>query len=1038
MEDRRGGVPSGPRGWIRFANSVEQRLLRLARFSREAVRAGDEADVFRLAVGAAVEVVEARHGAILTLHPARGHLRIAAASGLLPETLERFNLPADQGIAGAALQGQAPVLARVPDDPRFVRFDWQRDRFESLLCVPLLSLQGEPLGVLCLGGGRRGFSLQETQLMTVLANLTVAAVEHHRLLRQARRRLQEVSTLLETSRIIQSVVDVRDTLDIIVREAVKATSDAQLGAAFLVQEDGRLQAEALAGYGEAGLAGPEQAMYGCVEAVLRQRRGLIFHGLDSGADPDRPSALSAVAVPILLGARVVGVLTVANLRDPAAFDEDDLQVLTGLASHAAIAIERNRLYEQRRNLYLSGVRTLVAAIDARDPSARGHSDRVAFYSRRIAQVMGMNPEWTERVELAALLHDVGKIGIADSVLRKPGPLNPTERAVMMSHVELGAMILRANQALADLVPLVRHHHEWHSGGGYPDGLAGDAIPLGAAIISVADAFDTMVTGRPYRPALPLDEAIAELRRCAGTQFRPDVVEALVRALEEDERAGAEYVAYLRRGAAGALPGGLLPGAGGQAASGEQARGGGGGEASAPPRAAAAQETAEPEARRAAEPEPAARLEVADGGIVPVSVGPVAGRITPVQTRELAAMYRMAQVVRDIVDLPTLLRHIVRIVEQELQMADCALFLADDETGDLVLSAASGSLAEFEGLRLRRDQGINGWVAQHGVAALVPDVGREPRYYPGPATTRSEVVVPLVASGKVLGTFTVDRPSLNAFTVEEVQALQHTAQQAAVAIEVAKLHEQARRAALRDGLTDLFNHRYFYERLEEEIERAGRYGYGLQVGIGDVDGLKDVNDNLGHLAGDAVLVQLARLLRQHSRRYDIVARYGGDEFGVIMPQTDRAGALQALQRLDRAVAEATFTWYGIELRLPGISWGLASFPEDGRRSSELVAAADARMYMSKRERQARVARRLRMAEAAGWMVSGVPSDAAAAGEAETAGRATEGADRTAAADRRGGPAQQGSEPAEQAAGLTEAAASGHAPDEPDDGAARRAG
>jgi len=129
-----------------------------------------------------------------------------------------------------------------------------------------------------------------------------------------------------------------------------------------------------------------------------------------------------------------------------------------------------------------------------------------------------------------------------------------------------------------------------------------------------------------------------------------------------------------------------------------------------------------------------------------------------------------------------------------------------------------------------------------------------------------------------------------------------------------------------------------------------------VGIGDVDGLKDVNDNLGHLAGDAVLVQLAKLLRQHSRRYDIVARYGGDEFGIIMPQTDRPGAIQALHRLDRAVAQATFTWYGLELQLPAISWGLASFPEDGRRSSELVAAADARMYMAKRERQVRVTAR----------------------------------------------------------------------------------
>ena len=953
MEQRRGGVRIGSRVFIGFPDTVEQRLLSLARFSREAVSAGGEPDVLRLAVEAALEVVPARHACILVARPPHGHLRVAAASGLRPETVERFELAPDRGVAGAALQAGEPILARVPGDPRFVRLDWQEDRFESLLCVPLVSLQGDRLGVLCLGGGRRGFSARERQLASVMGSLTVAAVEHHRLLRQARRRLQEVSTLLETSRIIQSVVDVHETLQVIVREAVKAASDAHVGAAFLVREDGGWQAEAVSGPASEATAALDPAVYGCVGAVLREQRGLIFHGLPPPARQDGPAAArSAVAVPIWLGSRVAGVLAVANLRDPAAFDDDDLQVLAGLASHASIAIDRNRLYEQRRNLYLSGVRSLVAAIDARDPSAGGHSDRVAFYSRRIAQTMGMSPDWVERVELAALLHDVGKIGIADSVLRKPGPLGPGERAVMMSHVELGAMILRANQALADLVPLVRHHHEWHAGGGYPDGLAGDAIPLGAAIISVADAFDTMVTGRPYRPALPLDEAIAELRRCAGTQFRPDVVEALVRALEADERAGAPYVDSLRRGSAQlGTAGGAAPDLTAASGGGWPEPAGGAYEPGPPPPSPPAGAQGRP-----APVEGGTGPSPVDGGIVPVSSGSAAGRITPMQTRELAAMYRMAQVVRDIVDLPMLLRHIVRIVEQELQMPDCGLFLVEEDTSALVLAAAAGALAEFEGLRLRADQGINGWVARHGVTALVPDVSREPRYYPGPLTTRSEVVVPLVAGGKVLGTLTVDRPNLNGFAVEEVQALQQTAQQAAVAIEVAKLHEQARRAALRDGLTDLFNHRYFYERLEEEMERAGRYGYGLQVAIGDVDGLKDVNDNLGHLAGDAVLVQLSRLLRQHSRRYDIVARYGGDEFGIIMPQTDRAGALQALQRLDRAISRATFGWYGVELQLPGISWGLASFPEDGRRSTELVASADARMYLSKRQRQARAAPR----------------------------------------------------------------------------------
>lgn len=680
--------------------------------------------------------------------------------------------------------------------------------------------------------------------------------------------------------------------------------------------------EAVAGWvagQESGLAGRALELGRVVEGPAQGSSGPA--PLDSRAI--WPGRRILCAPMLARGRQGVGVLVASTARGRSVPGGLRRQLAVLLADLTAAAAERALLASEGRDLYLSGIRSLVAAIDARDPSARGHSQRVAFYSRRIAEVMGMSPGWVERVELAALLHDVGKIGVADSVLRKPGPLEPAERAVMMAHVELGARIVAANRALADLVPLVRHHHEWYSGGGYPDGLKGDAIPPGAAIISVADAFDTMTTGRPYRKASTLEEAMAELQRCAGTQFHPEVVKALVRVLEEDEAAGAAYLFQLRgwrwesgepdEPPARGEPATVTDGAGGRS------------------------------------PAPGGDGPSLEGAQVLSPPHDQAGRITPVHTKQLAALYRLAQAMRDILDLPSLLQHVLRIIETELGFRDCAVFLVDEQTDELTLVAASGAFGGLEGLRLGKDQGVNGWVATHGLPVLVPDVSREPRYHPGPPSTRSEVVVPMMAGSRVIGTLTVDSSRLNAFRVEEVQLLTTIAQQAAVAVEVAQLHERSRRAALRDGLTELYNHRHFYERLEEELERAARFGHGLQVALGDVDRLKDVNDNLGHLAGDAVLVELARVLKANSRRYDMLARYGGDEFAIIMPQTDRQGALSAIERLDRAIASATFNWHGVELELPRISWGLAGFPEDGRRSSELVAAADARMYQAKRRR-----------------------------------------------------------------------------------------
>jgi HD-GYP domain-containing protein (c-di-GMP phosphodiesterase class II) len=182
--------------------------------------------------------------------------------------------------------------------------------------------------------------------------------------------------------------------------------------------------------------------------------------------------------------------------------------------------------EQNRELFLGSIRMLAAAIDEKDPYTRGHSDRVAKYSMLIGQELNLSAEDLDRLRIAALLHDVGKIGVDDRVLKKPGALTEEEFAIMKQHPTKGANIMRPVAQLKDMLPGIELHHEHMNGRGYPYGLKGDEIPLMARIIAVADTFDAMTTNRPYQTASESEAALALIRKISGTKFDPAVVEAM--------------------------------------------------------------------------------------------------------------------------------------------------------------------------------------------------------------------------------------------------------------------------------------------------------------------------------------------------------------------------------------------------------------------------------------------------------------------------------------------------------------------------------
>ena len=198
-------------------------------------------------------------------------------------------------------------------------------------------------------------------------------------------------------------------------------------------------------------------------------------------------------------------------------------------------LEREELESrnQRLRAVATGVGALLAALEARDGYTGEHSEAVVELSKKLAERLGLSEEEIDDVEQAARLHDVGKIGVPDSILRKPGPLDEDEWATMRDHPAIGERIVASTESLAYLAPVVRAEHERWDGKGYPDGLSGNEIPLASCIILACDAFHAMTSDRPYRKAMPAEEALAEIERNAGTQFCPAVAEALLEVVHED-------------------------------------------------------------------------------------------------------------------------------------------------------------------------------------------------------------------------------------------------------------------------------------------------------------------------------------------------------------------------------------------------------------------------------------------------------------------------------------------------------------------------
>jgi HD-GYP domain-containing protein (c-di-GMP phosphodiesterase class II) len=249
----------------------------------------------------------------------------------------------------------------------------------------------------------------------------------------------------------------------------------------------------------------------------------------SAADRDTLSVGLAEMVclmPLRAGGRALGLLMLGEARSPQRepFSPDKLQLVRSIGEQAASALYRLELFAQLESSYLQTVLALARAVDAKDNYTADHAQRLAQLATTIGSALGLSRQALEDLRYGAILHDIGKIGVPDAVLQKPSKLDDAEWAQMRQHPAIGAGILAPIPHLAGAALVVRHHHERYDGRGYPDGLAGEAIPLGARILTVVDSYSAIVDRRVYKIARPPHEAVAELRRHAGAQFDPRVVD----------------------------------------------------------------------------------------------------------------------------------------------------------------------------------------------------------------------------------------------------------------------------------------------------------------------------------------------------------------------------------------------------------------------------------------------------------------------------------------------------------------------------------
>ncbi len=577
--------------------------------------------------------------------------------------------------------------------------------------------------------------------------------------------------------------------------------------------------------------------------------------------------------------------------------------------------ERQRHLEETEALHQRTIEGLAMAIEAKDQNTHEHLFRVRDYVTEIAKEMELDETQKKALQTAALLHDIGKLAVPEHIINKPGRLTAEEFEKMKIHPTVGADILERVRFPYPVVPIVRSHHERWDGKGYPDGLKGEQIPIGARILSVVDCFDALASDRPYRKALPMAQAMAIVKEMAGTQFDPAIVALLEQRYEQMKSkvdAGSnKFVALdlnvdVSRGegpAAGLASDGNHP---------------------------IAHETLLP-AEQAVPPRP--------------TWSPAAGPEAQAPLEESQAVEKSLSIVETVSLMASRLRPLV-------PFHCCAVYLRSNEA--LAEQYLDGEYAAcFSQEPIALGAGISGWVAQNGRPIINGNATVEPNYREIPASglkLQSALAIPLFdLQNEVYGVLTLYSADENPFSRGHMLTLQDAEVKFTLALQNAIRRSHPANEGEIDVLTGLLDSHSLFQRLDEKMKgcRCGDHTQALVVC--GLDGFKTVSDLEGYPEANLLLNCFGRELQKQTAVCDTATRLGGDEFAFLLPEQGASPSMDSLLWLSDALCAARLE-AGVKTEV-SIRVGIAQFPVDGNSAEELLAVADRRMHLKKREGRA---------------------------------------------------------------------------------------